>query len=93
MEAYLLALSFLRKMETKMKAYNRAWGPQIQEWSSGPAGGATGKTCLLSRGGAPQRLHGTHRPSATHTRIYPSTQPPSCVRGLALGRGSCPPGT
>lgn len=34
--SYILAISFLGKMETKVKAENRALGPQILEWPRGP---------------------------------------------------------
>ena len=87
-EAYIPALSFIGKMETKMKAENRALGPQIQEWPNGPPGGATGKTCLLSRKEIAQSLHGKDRPGAWPSAtpcIHPPTQSPSCVHRLDAG--------
>ena len=69
MRACLTVLLFLRKMETKMKAENRAFVPQIQEWPSRPPGGATGKAlpALPGRNGP--------KPCMVRTGPQPGLQP------------------
>lgn len=77
-------------METKMKAENRALGPHIQEWPSGPPGGATGKTRLLSRKVIPQSLHGKDRPGARPSAtpcIHPPAQSTLCARARCWNTG------
>lgn len=95
--AYILAISFLGKMETKVKAENRALGPQILEWPRGPLEEPQEKPACSPGKKYPQRLRGKDRPraqpSATcHVSILPLSLHPVCT-GWVLGLCACLPRT